>query len=731
MHLNALPLSFSEASRDDIVHYASRDDARLALLKGCEKGEVRWYSHQQRIYFWRANATVVLPSNLLAGSVDLLASALPAEVLAYVARTEIVRHLADDGWEVIADRIGSAARVFRRSRNLAGTKGSAFPTEAGAFPYLAVQHVVLDLPTGPNPALVVDAGVVNRLDVPLPGIAKAGVSLVQLPVVWDHSGQCGCPDADTQVGHAGVLVGGDPETVVRVAADHHEFDAPSRCLRARPSRAVVASYLEATLNAKNIESRLDQATKRFHAIDEQWKLLGHARELLDGIVIFSSMKLQVGEPLALADAQGIGMGLLPAATPAVLSFSHGAPEVNRSSAIGLNKYGPYDKDAAHRRNRVRFVILSPDSFAAQARRLRDVLRDGLGQFPGFAERYKLESVEVEVKTFTGILASDYRSAANGLLQESGVDRLPDLVFVVSQQADKLSAPGQNAYLTAKAIFVNAGVATQGITVETLRQVDSSFTWTIQSLAVQSYAKLGNIPFVLRDAEAGVREMLLGVGRSDPRDITTGSRSQLFGAAAVFRQNGDFLFAGSTAPVIPHETYERDVAQMLREFIDRFEREEAAPPERLIIHLFKKTGRRELSAIEQAIAGREIAFALVHVNRDTPYWLVDAAHAGVTAAMPGTVVQLGEGDRLVMTGEKNRSMHPLRLTLDRNSTYRDMDRLTEQLLGLTQVSLRSFRTTHEPNTVLYGRLLAEKVGQLLPYGFSADRAAAIGGRPWFL
>jgi hypothetical protein len=52
-----------------------------------------------------------------------------------------------------------------------------------------------------------------------------------------------------------------------------------------------------------------------------------------------------------------------------------------------------------------------------------------------------------------------------------------------------------------------------LAVETLRAPDQSWQWSVQSVALQTYAKVGNIPFVLHDP-VGVRELVLGVGRSD-------------------------------------------------------------------------------------------------------------------------------------------------------------------------------------------------------------------------
>src|SRR5438552_949039 len=107
---------------------------------------------------------------------------------------------------------------------------------------------------------------------------------------------------------------------------------------------------------------------------------------------------------------------------------------------------------------------------------------------------------------------------------------------------------------------------------------------------------------------------------------------------------------------------------------------------------------------------------------------------MTSPSPGTVVALRPNDRLLVTGESNEkaTLHPVRLTLDRDSSFRDMDRIVNQAYGFTLTSWRTYRRTQEPSTILYGRLLAQKVGSLIPYGFDPALAAAgLGDKPWFL
>jgi argonaute-like protein implicated in RNA metabolism and viral defense len=378
-------------------------------------------------------------------------------------------------------------------------------------------------------------------------------------------------------------------------------------------------------------------------------------------------------------------------------------------------------------------VICPQVVEREGRRLQRALIDGVGRVVGFERRFQLKSFRAELRPFADDDVTGYRTAASEASRADAAGRTVDIVYVVTRRADKGALHGSNRYLAAKAVLANAGVASQAVTVETLQQPESGFQWTLDQIVLQCYAKLGNIAYALHDPD-GKRELVLGVGRSDVQRSAEGGREQLFGAAVAFRQDGDFLFAGST-PVVTADEYEKRLTKLIRDFVDRFTSSEGRPPERIVIHLFKRTGRQEVRAVQAALADTSIEWALLHVNRDTPLWLVEVDGQAVAAAPVGTVVRLSAGDHLLMTGTdrigKARNPHPLRLTLDRNSTFTDMDRLTWQVFAFTAVTMRSYFKTHEPSSILYGRLLAEKVGLLEAYGFQPERAITIGDKPWFL
>jgi hypothetical protein len=237
----------------------------------------------------------------------------------------------------------------------------------------------------------------------------------------------------------------------------------------------------------------------------------------------------------------------------------------------LGRHGPYDRDSIDRHAVIRAQILCPKDFHGDGRRLAAVLRQPIGRFPGIERRYDLRSFTADLRVFEGRSDAAYRAAAIEAAREQA-----DVVFLIIKHEDRYAPTGHNPYLAAKALLTNANVASQAVTVETLRQPDTSLQWSIDSIALQTYAKIGNVPYVLHDP-SGVPELVIGVGRSDLYDPQHGFTKQLFGAAAAFRQDGDFLFAAAPRPSPTKTTYQDMLTELLGGFVTRYEREQGRHP----------------------------------------------------------------------------------------------------------------------------------------------------------
>lgn len=580
-------------------------------------------------------------------------------------------------------------------------------------------------------ALIVDQWVEHRLPVPLNQLVDCGIEALGLRVRWHHRKGCGC--SDRRSGDAGRIVGGNPRGTVTVVDAGVEREAPAACLMPHASERMLAKYM-ASLNGRSehdINAGLRRVLGEFSEVNPRWQKLEKTARGLGELTVFPEVTANIAMPLLVPQRQNLAGMQQPVALETVaegtLNFGYGAPKLAASAAQGLSRHGPYDEHQP-RHSSLRGIVVAPRGFQTDAQRLRTVLADGVQSFGGLRERYNLDAVELDVQLFDGSGPDAYRAGVLAAAKSS-----PDIVFVVIQHADRYAKRGQNPYLAAKAALGSAGISSQAITIETLRQPDSSLRWIADSVSLAAYAKVGNVPYVLHDPNGG-RELVLGVGRADIYDPEFGRRRQRFGASVAVRQDGDFLFSGSTTPVFSDDDYETALAKLLDGAIKTYETGQGGLPERLIVYLFKNTGRRELYAIKKAIGDRNIDFALLHVNRDSPLWLVDRAGQQVRAPQRGTHVAVSPRDRLIVTGDPTRpgAAHPLRLILDNHSTYRDMSRLVRQAYGFTKTSYRTFLPSNEPSPILFGRLLADKLVELAPYGFDPTTAAGpFGHKPWFL
>ena len=740
LRLNIVPIELEGTTSIGAVRRLGRDQQSETQLRAIRGNRRRFLTHswQDGFYIWPLPGGTLPSTELLRSAEAIAFDRVPPETVAFACREAAARRLEDEefGFSRTPFRVAAPARLYRKKRNLASqllSDGQA--AQSGIYPLISIQGITLqDQQRVPRAALVLDLGLLNVLDVPLALLADSGLELERTHAIWRHGEDCRCAEPRLR-GPAGRISGGDPRGLMKLRDRSGSHQAPAQCLQLTPQRRQLEQYFTrlTALDTSAVHARLDREISQFEDPGEQWKALQALHRMIDGTPVTEGVVMKLLEPVHAPvvpeeDATFAIRQLAPLNDPP-LNFRYGAPVTATAAAVGLREHGPYD-EAADRVASINALVIAPRVHRVAAERLTTSLSAAVGRFPGMERRYHLASFGAILRVFDGADAAAYRNAA----VLAARDR-PDIVFLVTRKADRLAAQGQNPYLAAKAVLAGANIASQAITVEVINQPESSLQWSLDSVALQSYAKVGNVPFVLHDP-GGSNEIVLGVGRADVYDPADGGRLRRFGVAAVFRQDGDFLYAGSTVPVIDEGTYEASLSRLLGEFIERYEREQAVPLDRLTIHLFKRTGHREQHAVAAALGERSIEFALVHVNRDSPLWVVEVSGSAAQPAPPGTVVEISPLDRLLVTGSagsaKKRSLHPIRITLDPSSTFRDMDRIVWQLYGLTATSWRGFHRTTEPNTILYSRLLAHKVQDLEPYGLTAQQAAGVlADRPWFL
>lgn len=432
------------------------------------------------------------------------------------------------------------------------------------------------------------------------------------------------------------------------------------------------------------------------------------------------------------------------------SFDRAGSKFSWRVDTGLKAHGPYDSQMM-RRETFRVLVIAPSENKGDVTLAIQKLLGGVptkqGVFDGMRKMYRLETLQVTTafaSAAPGSAMTRYATAYHQALREapappSGKPKF-HLVVTVIHAAHRSLPDSENPYFQAKAqVLVTEGVPTQAITVEKLRQDDFNLQYIFNTMALACYAKLGGTSHVLKLAGADSEvptELVFGIGRSMRRVSRFSEAEETIGFATVFRANGEYLFNDCT-PYCDESSYERAMEDTIRRTVERvaaFEQLPDGSPLRLVFHVPRRPGRREEHAILNAVGKLpkyQVEFALVHVNDDHHLQIFDTANTKPVAGrgshqrekpeaalLParGLSVAIGPRERLItFIGVEqyrgNGCPTPLRITLDKRSTFTDVDYVTQQLFSLAFMNAGTLNPGVHPVTLTYAAKIANLTGHL--------------------
>ncbi|MGA2902591.1 MAG: Piwi domain-containing protein, partial [Candidatus Korobacteraceae bacterium] len=414
---------------------------------------------------------------------------------------------------------------------------------------------------------------------------------------------------------------------------------------------------------------------------------------------------------------------------------------------GLKKHGPYDYHQQRSRS-FRVLVVAPSENKGEVsiaiEKLLNGVRTQQDVFAGLKAMYRLPCLEV-VSSYcewaSGAPMKRYAEAVTSAISQAsdrvGVRSKFDLVLVVISSVHRKLPNSENPYLQTKALaLVLDGTPTQAITIEKLRHKDYDLQYILNTISLACYAKLGGTSHVLRlpgIAPDGPTELVFGVGRALNRQGRFGRRYETIGFATVFRANGEYLYNDST-PYCDESAYERALEATVRRTVEKvaaFEQLSRGSALRLIFHVPRRPGQREATAILNAVGKLPefaVEFALLHINDDHNVQLFDVGdlpqhspinqkkNAGAQIPARGWSVYLGPRERLLTfigpTQYRGQGTPaPLRITLDKRSTFLDIEYLSQQLFLMSFMNVGSLNPGAVPVTIAYAERLAHLTGNL--------------------
>lgn len=457
--------------------------------------------------------------------------------------------------------------------------------------------------------------------------------------------------------------------------------------------------------------------------------------------IANGVHAEVGLPAGSEAGDGGGGGLASAKFyEPTFVFDPGGDKTDKSAQKGLAEFGPFDSQFFTPR-RPRITVLTPRAFQGTVEVFMDRFRRGVpdskAYAQGFARKYRLADCDVIVEPFDAGPrdAAAYRAACLAVAEMS--DR-PHLAFVITSEEQEGLQGDDSPYLVAKAALMGQGIPVQELQVETIRRAD--LAPTLDTIALQCYAKLGGIPFVIAAPRTIAHELVIGIGSAHVKPSRFADPERVVGITTVFSADGNYILSNMSREA-DYERYPEELLRALRGCIDDVKKRNAWQPEdaiRLIFHVFKPLKETEAEAVKRLVSGllsefRSVEFAFVHVSDEHDWALFDTTGPGLGnwrmpsgSRMPkarsvpqrGHAVAVSHSEILLtVTGPYDVKLptqglpRPLLLRLHPSSTFTDIEYLAGQAFRFTALSWRRFYPSGTPVTILYSDLIASLLGRL--------------------
>lgn len=446
-------------------------------------------------------------------------------------------------------------------------------------------------------------------------------------------------------------------------------------------------------------------------------------------------------------------------------FDHAGTKTNNFNPdAGLSNFGPYDS--------ITFDIKTPNILCICNKNNRGVftnllsgLKDGSPQSKyfkkGLQKKYDLQDVVFNIKEIRDFTVGEYLNAIR-----SEDESKPHLAIIEIPAAFKRYDDRNNPYFAIKAKLLSLEIPVQYVTTEIIKNHNE---YILNSLALQMYAKMGGIPWVLPSQRSVDREIVIGIGHSWLRknQYAGAEQNRVVGITTFLSSDGQYLLADKVKDVA-FENYFTELLKSLKNSIQRLSTEQGwseGETVRLIFHIFKPIKNTEFDVISQLVSEinqYNIKFAFVTISQHHPNILFDINQPGVQKYGNSNTIGAyipNRGSNIFLDSEtcivqmlgaselktaKQGMSKPIQIKIrtpqgnyDNNGLndliFHDLSYITQQIFSFTYLSWRSFLPGEEPATMKYSNLISRLLGKLRSVpGWDADRLNyGLKRKKWFL
>jgi hypothetical protein len=476
-------------------------------------------------------------------------------------------------------------------------------------------------------------------------------------------------------------------------------------------------------------------------------------------------------PLLSDSEKGLFPSLVSAPKPTYI-FDQTGSKTGTWNDQGLNQHGPYTSKV-FTPNRPRLCVICQKALKGSVEEFLHKFINGIvlpPPAPGYAgkaqrkyfekgllRKYALQDVSYEFFLAKDRLPRSYKEACAQALEKHGAGTKCDLALVQIEESFHQLPVDQNPYFIAKQSFLAHQIPVQEFEIETAQKADKDLQFSLNNMALATYAKLNGIPWLLKANPTIAHELVIGLGSASIAEGRLGDRERYVGITTVFSGDGNYHLT-NVSRAVTMDDYQAAFLEALRKAVSKVQQDmnwQAKDHVRLVFHAsFKRFNRNEINAVKALMAEQgnyEMEYAFLQLSQEHPYLIFDTSQngafdyetkrsKGVYAPRRASTLQLSNRDMLLcLTGPnevkrpEDGMPSPLLLSLHKDSSFTDMTYLTRQVFAFACHSWRTFLPGSVPVTIQYSDLIAKTLGHLsLLDKWNPDvMLGRIGKTRWFL
>lgn len=308
------------------------------------------------------------------------------------------------------------------------------------------------------------------------------------------------------------------------------------------------------------------------------------------------------------------------------------------------------------------------------------------------------------------------------------------VLIVPWSKESASEEQEKLYFELKHLFLINNMASQFISIDKIIN-DNILKWSVSSLAIQIFSKLGGSPWVVIPKTSNC--LIIGIGQAYQQHEDS-SIKKFFSYSILTDTTGLFKGIRILANTNNKEDYAKNLAKSLKEIINRYSNNYDS----FVIHTSFRISKKDIKIIKSVLdeikENSSFNFAILRFDDTHDYLCFDTSFNSLVP-LESTKVELScrnylvwfEGQQYGQFTIRHRIGSPIRVIIDYPKDI-NRERITDYLqdaINLSGANWRGFNAKSIPVSLLYAQLISHFISEFDKYNLGTINIENL--MPWFL